>query len=227
MSVSGIYESMKELLECAKLDSSFTEKIFQSVKFDCPLLSEEYKLIEVPNWLASELTNGGENSVITLKDEPKPNNTGHVFACTSDKTFSVIEAETSNTLLLASKWWLPSTDCPQENLVFVTPIQAIKKNYFEFQRCSAPSLKQLRLMLSPSIYFGPVEDEAESENESSRTNYLDLETVEGSLPCSKLELMLAFRRLRICEINGYVRILDPEYMTQVSYFRNNAHCYLT
>ncbi|VDQ05423.1 unnamed protein product [Trichobilharzia regenti] len=215
MSTTRTYESMKELLECAKLDSSFTCNIFQSVKFDSSLSSEEYKLIEVPNSLADEIMKEGGNKVITLKDEYKPNNMGRVFACTNDKTFSVIEAETSNTLLLASNWWLPSTDYPKENSVIVTAIQAMKNNYFELHPCAAPSFRQLRLMLASSLYYGPVEEECESEDTISRPTYLDLETVQARLPCSKFELMLAFRRLRICEVDGHIRILDPEYLTQV------------
>ncbi|KAK4476153.1 hypothetical protein MN116_001370 [Schistosoma mekongi] len=215
MSTPRTYESMVESLNYAKLDISFTSNIFQSVKFDCPLLSEEYKLIEVPDWLADEVIQGGENQLITLKDEPKSNNKGRVFACISDKTFSVVEAETSNTLLIASSWWLPSYNCSRKDLVLATPIQAIKNNYFELQQCSAPSLKQLRLLLASSLYYGPVEDESDSDHESFSTIYFDRDTVEARLPCSKMELTEAFRRLRICEINGYVRILDPEYITRV------------
>ncbi|KER34058.1 hypothetical protein T265_00236 [Opisthorchis viverrini] len=228
MSEIRTVEVMKELLHSAKLDDSCSSGPIQSVLFSTALTSDEYNLFEVSPALADKLIRPGAFTVIELKDEPRKNNTGRAFACTDEETFSIVEAETSNSLLLSSSWWLPpnstkpkstsNKDSATQAVAIPNTVIAVKKSYYELHRSIAPSLRLLKQYLSTSTYHGPVEDGNHLTSDESTLMSPPLHSRSDliqAFPCSPTELSLALKRLRACEVDGAIRIMDREYLTQV------------
>lgn len=207
-------EQIKSLLHLAKLDDLHSFGVCQVLNFVPSLDSSQYRIFEMPAPILNKMTTSGSQASIELKDEFKTEHNGHVFAITPDQTFSVVEAETSNTLLFASDWWLPSSKNPTGNKIQNMPIQLIKSNYFEFKPCVSPSLRILKQMLLSTTYYGPIEDDIYLDDKNKDKLYT-LKSIEDRLPCSSTDLVNSFRRLRICEFNGYIRLLDCDYLTQV------------
>ncbi|KAA3674417.1 sister chromatid cohesion protein DCC1, partial [Paragonimus westermani] len=209
-------ELMKELLHCAKLDDSCSCGPIQSVAFSHSLASDNYKVFEVSNELAEQLIRPGAECVVELKDEPREGSLGRAFLCTEDQTFAIVEAETSNSLLLTSNWYLPNSDNKAEMVhiqdVLNTTVNAIKTSYYELNPCIAPSLRLLKQLLCKSVYHGPATEESTSTSDASHFSREDLSRL---LPCSQSELTSALMRLRACEVNGKIRIMDVEYLNQV------------
>ncbi|TPP63340.1 Sister chromatid cohesion protein DCC1 [Fasciola gigantica] len=218
-------DAMMSLFRCAKLDPSLSAFV-RSVHFSDHLVSDEYKLFEVEPELADELSNPGSPRTIELKDEPGKSGFGRVYACATDQTYSVVETETSNTLLLI----------PDGSVLLEKPreleepkpavVHAMKTSYLELQPCIAPSLRLLKQKLLLSEYHGPFEDECDDCYENSAIHSRPLKFTRSELgvelPCSKNELCYAFARLRVFEIEGFMRLVDPDYLVEV--IRNIFSC---
>ncbi|KAF7257859.1 hypothetical protein EG68_04775 [Paragonimus skrjabini miyazakii] len=209
-------ELMKGLLHCAKLDDSCSCGPIQSIAFSHSLASDDYRVFEVSNELAAQLVRPGAGCVMELKDEPREGSLGRAFVCTEHQTFAIVEAETSNSLLLTSNWYLPSSDKKAEVVdmqgVLNSTVNAIKTSYYELNPCVAPSLRLLKQLLHKSVYHGPATEEFTSSSDAEHFSREDLSRI---LPCSQSELTSALMRLRACEINGKIRIVDVEYLNQV------------
>ncbi|CAI2736896.1 unnamed protein product [Dicrocoelium dendriticum] len=220
MSVRRTIESMREVLHCAKLDHHCSSGPIQAVTFASNLSSDEYRLFEVSEALAAHLTQPDSRIVMELKEEPKKNNAGRTFACTATETFTITEAETSNSLLLVSDWWLPNQESrsDKENECALYPtVNAMKSTYYELHGCIAPSLRLLKQVLYTSLYSGPFEEAIDSDDDTAAVVpvHPTRDDLAAKFPCSRSELARALLRLRAYEFGGAVRLMDSDYLCQV------------
>ncbi|VDP78035.1 unnamed protein product [Echinostoma caproni] len=211
--------TMMALFDCAKLDPSLSAFV-RPIEFTENLLSDEYKLFEVDPVLADEISDPNSSRVIELKDEPGKSSSGRVYACATERTYSVVETETSNTLLLIPNGSTLTEKPPDSEESQSVVVQALKASYLELHPCIAPSLRLLKQRMLSSKYHGPLdEDDCEENSEicdnqmrSANLTRLDLTT---EFPCSTNELNYAFARLKIFEVQGFMRLVDPDYLIQV------------
>lgn len=219
--------AVDELFNHAKLDQSCSSGSVQVVGFSPDLASDEYNLFQVSSDLVTKLCKPGSRVVLQLKDDEQQNplaSNKQVFGCTEQETYQVVEAETSNCLLLLPNWSIPSssTGADSDRVAVATHVEAMKSTYFEFHRCCAPSLRSLKQTLQTTIYRGPAEEVSDSETDTPDDDTVRVgkrrytrQELGNKFPCSQADLNQAFLRLRICEIDGWMRLIESEYLTQV------------
>ena len=118
--------------------------------------------------------------------------------CTSDRTYTLRLAESSNMLLLVPGATL-GTDGEKLS------IAASAQEHFELVR-AAPRTDRVRVMVSAAPYAGGAPLDAASTAQPPTFAQL-----ESAAQCSRAELHAALMRSRAMEINGRYTILEPKY----------------
>ncbi|XP_074640253.1 sister chromatid cohesion protein DCC1-like [Tubulanus polymorphus] len=195
-------ERIHKIVEYAKLDPSELKPTVQSIYFAADLDHEDVKLIELDDDVYQSLKKGDRLSIRGEKHE------GAVL-CTSDKTYNMKEAETSNSLLLLPTLDIINSD-EQEPDVLNRYVQSVKHQYYELKPCK-PKLKKLKELLEMSPYSGQLHEETSMENVKMYTYDELLDVIQAS----EDELMKALKALQVCTIDGKMRILEFDYLSQV------------
>ncbi|XP_029641247.1 sister chromatid cohesion protein DCC1-like [Octopus sinensis] len=196
-------EEVKKVLTYAKIQPSEFKPFVQCINFSESLENENLKLLEIDASIMDSLVEGQQ--VVIRGDKAD----GAVL-CTEEKTYELKEAETSNSLLI-----LP--DCVTDNLtsdgeLTINHLQVISslKTYYEMKPCKA-KLEKLRHVLEENIYSGQEceDDEAHQGKKYTTEDLLDI------VQASEKELFAGLKKLNICFINGYWRMLDFDFKSQV------------
>lgn len=203
---------MNEILNLAKLKESDILPTSQAIYFDDSEVhhcNEKYKLLEIDKELANCLETG---QVLYIKGDDEEN----AVLCTENKTYDLLERETSNSLLLV-KGLQFKEDLNNDNNRHIRDVSTVGIFYKYLSPVLAkPKLKKLKQLLSKSSYKG-IEMEFEIKQEDLYS-FKDLQKV---IQASNEELRLALKDLNTVTINGKVRILDFEYHFRVlSYMLN-------
>lgn len=204
-------EVVVKIMKFAKLDLSQVSPNVQQLYFSPAMSGDSIKLLELNDQTLACLESG--NSLV-FKGEGNEN----VVLCTDKETYEVKDAEISNSLLIVPdlkldeqvKSVVPSASEPREeelNLRTVH-IDAISHSYFELKPVK-PKLHKITELLLPSAYRGP---ECEEETVINRICRGDLEK---SVLASQEEIDRALSKLTIIEIEGFVRLIDFDYLSRV------------
>lgn len=197
-------EEVHRILEFAKLKISDIKPFTQCINFSEELDNEKLKLLEVDK-KTLETLEAGKSLVI----RGEKNNSA--IMCTDDKTFELKEAEMSNSLLVIPDCVFGSDisaeGCPKlSGLKVVSSLQT----YYEM-RPVRPKLEKLKLLLEKNQYSGQ-ECEEDSEHlgpKFTTENLLDI------VQASEKELFEGLRVIDALQIEGYWRLLEFDFLTQV------------
>lgn len=164
-----------------------------------------YILLEVDNELLEDIN---KEDTIQFKGEDHEN----VVLTTGNRTYDVVSAETSNSLLLVTDLSFKkdlSCDC-QRHLSEVS-VHKIAKEYLEVLP-GRPHLKKAHQLLESSVYKGP---ELEYQVETKLYKY---EELLANVQSSDGQLKDYLKALLTVTIDGYIRLLDVEYQFRVLSF---------
>ncbi|VDO06808.1 unnamed protein product [Rodentolepis nana] len=206
-----------ELLEHASSDTKNFFKTAQLLTFGHNPFDEDVFLMEVTPALADQfLSNPLFNAEIKSKDGNDDENPA--FFCTETSTHRLLETETSDILLpvpglkipdeAEDGYWL--TEKPSVSNRIVT---AMKSFYIEPTSVRAPSLYTLKQRLIPANFAGHIEDE--DQDISAFDNFITLDDLRKSVPCSEFELLYAVDRLNVFIWKGQCRMFQLDYLTNV------------
>lgn len=167
------------------------------------LYDNDYKLLQLDSNLLNEISAGSTLFV-------KGNDNDEVVICSDTRTFHVVDAETSNSLLLANNLIfgnnIKDTDTRKISNI---KICGIFYDYLEAV-VGKPHLKRLTELLQKTVYKGP-----EFEFEINKDDLLAFEDLNNIVQASKVELKEALESMNIVYINDKVRLLDFEYHFRV------------
>lgn len=163
----------------------------------------KYKFFEFDKHL---LENLNEGEILQVRGEDDEN----VILCSKSRTYEVLNAETSNSLLLVKDLVFSNhlTKEDEENISIVS-VERIFYDYLTVVS-SKPFLGKLSKLLENTIYRGP-----EHEFEINKDHLLTYEDLQSKIQASEEELQKALIDLHVVTIDNYVRLLDFEYHFRV------------
>ncbi|KAI9014689.1 sister chromatid cohesion protein Dcc1 [Gaertneriomyces semiglobifer] len=164
-----------------------------------------YMLMELPkaiaDQIASELSDGCDTPLsLTIRG----NDNDEAVICTPNQTYTVRSVQSSNALLIAA---------PSEAMSRTYEVQTALSCYHELS-LTRPRLDRLRSLLSQSYYTGPVD---ESRNVGKRQEgiqtleMLDFDALKSRIQASDAELTAGLEELGAVCLDGFWRLLSPEY----------------
>ncbi|TPX34687.1 hypothetical protein SmJEL517_g02747 [Synchytrium microbalum] len=184
--------------------------------------ARRYRLVELPKEMAdlfastSSSPPGAANETsLLIKGHPHD----EAVLCTATSTHSLKDVQVSNTLLIAR----PSPAIPthmtassfgehldgiEEEDCLVYEVQDSLNSYYELAQV-LPRLDRLRDMLIPSAFRGP-----EDEENDAGTLFIKKQIME-TIQASHSEIERGLKDLHATEINGYCRMIDPEYTERI------------
>ncbi|VIO99778.1 Uncharacterized protein BM_BM4964 [Brugia malayi] len=187
--------SRKNLAETAF--NSDTETELQCLEFASPLLSGDYRLVEVSPSLADRII-AGEQLVIRGELEDSP------VLCTHDTTFDVKEVVTSNALLLLPEFNFSDEANANKGIKTIRKVIGMKNNFIELRQMTFASVQRLKEKLH--------ESELEWDEEFNRNDkFFTVGDLLDVVQMSEVELQKALERLPVITLNGYVRMLSAEF----------------
>ncbi|VEL42663.1 unnamed protein product [Protopolystoma xenopodis] len=211
---SRTLDQVDHLLRLSRLDPEDFLDIKQVIYFDqnANEVNDNFIVFELPKQMVEAMLLSSQEPLLVLKSE----NEGAVFACTGTETCSLVEVESSNTVLYTSSLWLPQAkpeNAPAETIssssLFFNPVEFSQNKIIELVPFNGPRLHPLKKLLSPSSFMGHIEDEAE---DTDGINLISLNQLRKLTPCSESELQIALKRLNCCHWNGYVRLMEVGYL---------------
>lgn len=159
-----------------------------------------YKLIELDNYLVDELKVG--NTLLIKGDDAE-----EAVLCTNDRTYNLIGAETSNSMLLLDNMKFHD-DVKKDDERNVSKI-AVKGIFYEYLTVSQsrPHLKKMIDILNKSPYKGP-----EFEYEIKEEDLYTSDQLKSFIQASDKELDEELNKMNnVVVINNKIRILDFDY----------------
>ncbi|VDO64901.1 unnamed protein product, partial [Onchocerca flexuosa] len=135
--------SKKNLTEtaCNSFDSNLETEL-QCLEFASPLLSGDYRLVEINPTLADRIM-AGEQLVIRGDYEDSP------VLCTNDTTFDVKEVVTSNVLLLLPEFHFNDEASNKKNKT-IRRVIGMKNNFMELRKMTYVPVQRLKEKLRES-----------------------------------------------------------------------------
>ncbi|VDK39082.1 unnamed protein product, partial [Anisakis simplex] len=113
----------------------------QQIEFSEPLLSGDYRLLQVDPELADQIEKG---SSLTFRGELDD----YPVLCTKDTTYCVKEAETSNTLLVLPQLDFTNDKSDENERILATrKVIAMQSRYLELKKINVVSSSRLRELL--------------------------------------------------------------------------------
>lgn len=197
-------KDVEEILSLAKLSPRDLKPVFQALFFtDKNLHQHNYKLLQLDPQLLEEVNVGSKLYFKGEKDE-------EVVICSDTQTFHVVEAETSNSLLLiqGAKFNKDIED-DEDSIVRDVTVTGIFYDYLE-ATLGKPHLKKIDKLLENSLYKGP-----EYECDVDINNLFTLEELCEKIQASDKEIKDALNTMTVVEINDKIRTLDIEYHFRV------------
>ncbi|XP_041359133.1 sister chromatid cohesion protein DCC1-like isoform X2 [Gigantopelta aegis] len=212
MEESGQDENCKErtlddvnaILDFAKLKTDDLRTRVQCIYFSEHLDNERIKLLEMDSVILDSLT--AQQQVVIRGDKDE-----NAVLCTNDKTFEIKEAETSNSMLIMTQLEYGDELTPGEpQEIQMREVCSVLYKYYELRPCK-PKVKKLKKLLEQNEFSGK-ECEEDEEHQGSKFTYTDLLDL---VQASETELQVALKKLNACVIDGYWRVLNFDFMSQV------------
>ncbi|XP_008430489.1 sister chromatid cohesion protein DCC1 [Poecilia reticulata] len=194
-------EEVQATLEIAKLKEEDLLSTVHCLSFGDNVSSSDYCLMELDETLC-KLIEAGESLVIRGdKDE-------RAVLCSSDKTYDLKIADTSNLLLLVPGCRTPDQLSDDQDSIHVEHIQiwGFCNSYWELRK-QRPKLKKLKKLLMENPYEGP----AIRGQEENTENRYTMEDLLERIQASEEELKTHLETIHACQIDGYWRVLDFDY----------------
>lgn len=200
-------QDVNEILHFAKLSEddviATSQALFFTSNHD---QAHNFRLMEINNDLLNAIK---ENQNVCIKGEDDD----EVVICTKNSTLHVIEAETSNSLLLVKPIkYYNSIQADTERVVHNIEGSAIFQEYLQIN-IGKPHLKKLHSLLNDTIYKGP-----EHEYELQNRKLYSLRELKSLVQASDEELLDALNCMDVVEIDGKIRKLDFEFHFRVLSF---------
>lgn len=197
-------EDIKKILKLAKLNENDILPISQIIYFAPENInSNNYKFLELDKTLTNSLKEG--QSLRLIGDEDKL-----TVLCSTDHTYDLIDAETSNSLLLVKplKYYADIADQIEQTILEVS-VHKIFYSYLEAVP-THPKFKKLRSILMHGRYKGP-----EHEYQLNQNDLVTKEDLLNQVQSSKEELLRELSSMKAITIDGKIRVLDFEYHFRV------------
>lgn len=191
-------------MKLAKLNENDILPTSQTIYFVANNMNNNnYKFLELNKTLKNILKEG--QSLRLIGDETK----GTVL-CSTDRTYNLIETETSNSLLLVKplKCYADITNQKQD-IISEVMVHKIFYSYLEAVP-SEPKFKKLRSILIHTAYKGP-----ENEYQLNQDDLVTKEDLLNRVQSSEEELLNELTFMNAITINGKIRVLDFEYHFRV------------
>ncbi|KAJ8925370.1 hypothetical protein NQ315_009201 [Exocentrus adspersus] len=207
VTLSRNLENVNEILNLAKLSENDIKPTSQSLYFSSKnLYTNSYKLLQLDVNLLGEIS-AGNTLYAKGRDEDE------LVICSDSQTFHVVEAETSNSLLLTNNLILNGEikDIDERKLS-KTNVCHVFYEYLEAV-LGKPHLRRLNELLQKTLYKGP-----EFESEVNLDDLVTFEILDNVVQASTKELKEALESMNTVNINGYVRMLDFEYHFRILSF---------
>ncbi|CAH0552194.1 unnamed protein product [Brassicogethes aeneus] len=199
-------EQVNEVLTLAKLTEEDIMPTSQAIYFTDNIYDNNYKFLQLDAHLMSEIKEGQTLFIKGADDE-------EVVICSETKTYNVLEAETSNSLLLVDGLkFTEDVKNTAERGINKVRVYGIFFDYLEAV-AAKPHLKKLRNMLEGGIYKGP-----EHEYSVKSENLLSITDLNRVIQASNKEIDDAIALMDVVEINNKIRLLDFEYHFRVLSF---------
>lgn len=194
-------ENISKILKFAKLDEKSLKPCVQQVYFSESLMTDNFRLVELNKDTLDHINNGGKLVF-------KGNSTDNCVLCTGDKTYEVKEAEISNSLLLVDGLMTDPSDSGDGSLsIKQVSIGATSSSYLELKLVK-PKLNIINDLLSLSKYDGP-------ENEHKISEKKTWNDLISDVSASEKELTAALKELNVIELDGFIRIVDFDYLSRI------------
>ncbi|CAL7934603.1 unnamed protein product [Xylocopa violacea] len=195
-----IMEEIRDSLELAAVKQSDLQNVTQILHSEQELdMNKDIKLLELDEHLMESINKGD-----SLKFQGDKQDS--VVLCTKNRTYNVIEAETSNSYLLIKKLDLFQQTNVDTNdwIIKDRNISGIFHTYYEVKECE-PKLEKLLTVLEPTSFKG-------KEYESSIPQELlyNWHRLQNEIQASEDELTQALSDQLIVNIDGYFRLISFE-----------------
>lgn len=199
-------KTLNDILSLAKLKETDILPTSQAIYFEDSEVhncSEQYKFLEVDKQLANCLETG---QILYIKGDDEEN----AVLCTEDKTYDLLECETSNSLLLV-KGLQFNEDVRNETRRQIFDVSTIGVFYKYLSPIPGkPKLKKLKHLLNKTAYKGP-----EMEYTIKSEDLYTIEDLQSVIQASNEELKQTLKDLNTITINGKIRVLEFEYHFRV------------
>lgn len=194
-------EEVQATLEIAKLKEEDLLSTIQCLSFGENVSSADYCLMELDETLCKHIEAGESLVIRGDKDE-------HAVLCSSNKTYDLKMADTSNLLLFVPGCRTPDqlTDDQNGSHVVHAQIWGFCSSYWELRK-QRPKLKKLKKLLMENPYEGP----AIGGEEENTGNKYTMEDLLERIQASEEELRGHLVTIHACQIDGYWRLLDFDY----------------
>lgn len=197
---TSVQDSLNSKGETSSENAS-VEKVLKSelqqLVFSTPLLSDEYRLMEVSPALADRILAGDK---LVFRGEPDD----FPVLCSKNQSFDVKEVDISNTMLLLPEFHFNEEADACGNSRTIRKVIAMERNFLELREIKIVSTTRLKELLRESaLNF----NDRISENKKLYTVADLLDVVQ----MSEMELQKALEEMPVITLNGYIRMLSAEY----------------
>jgi len=191
-------EDVSRVITFAKLNEDDLLPVTQVFSFAPALCSGDLKLLEMPPNLANSLAEG---ETLTLRGS---SDDGAVL-CTQNSTFSIKEAETSNSLLLVPSLVMPNAlEKSGDRSLIPSTVEGVFYKYMEVLP-TQPTIKRLQIMLREKSYKGG----------SDQGHGLTLLELLDTVQASEEEITQGLKDCEAVRVDGEWFSLDPTYHMKV------------
>jgi len=192
-----------DMISHAKLIESDLLPLSQVVSFTTSMMGEEMKLLEVTKDVAECLKSG---DILTIRGDESEN----AVLCSSNKTFEIKEAETSNSLMMLDKVILPA-DIEKKNSdsgrkLGWSTVGGVFHKYVEIIEIR-PKLRKIKEVLSQNLY----NEDTRRENKKGVSLSDLLETIQAS----EEELRQGLQHYECVSVSDTWFMLDQDYQMMV------------
>ncbi|VDK19976.1 unnamed protein product [Anisakis simplex] len=193
--VRGNINAVNALFDVAKL--SHLKGEVQQIEFSEPLLSGDYRLLQVDPELADQIEKG---SSLTFRGELDD----YPVLCTKDATYCVKEAETSNTLLVLPQLDFTNDKGDESERVLATrKVIAMQSRYLELKKVNVVSSSRLRELLRENELQWDADEQAD-ENMEQNAKLYTFDDLLDVVQMSEVQLRQALQHLPVIQQNGMI-----------------------
>ncbi|CAF0880358.1 unnamed protein product [Didymodactylos carnosus] len=194
-------DEIEKLLSEARIPLETLKPLYYEIKIGTSFPDESTRLLEANNQILNELDTAKRLILRGTADD-------FAVLCTTDGTFELKSAETSNTILLANQIKEnKNEDENKENGCVNLQVNSIVHSKFELIRC-VPKLRRIRTLLEKNPYCGQFDDD---ENVTKIT----FDDLKNEIQASDKDITNYLKKLNVVTVDGSLRMLDFDYCTKL------------